>query len=108
MVLDIYSKMLVFINFVALLLLVGHLDTHLMIIPYGILMVLQWIWLYKLFEPFRFGLLAIIAVITSVALYVPNDYIRTISIELVMPAVAAAVHSLLKADLDKDPKARGD
>lgn len=98
MALDTYSKMLILVNFLVLLLLKRYLNNRWMFIPFVVLMVLQWFWLYRIFSPLGFEIPAAISVVTALSLYFPNTYVRILSITLVFPAIAAAVRRIFADD----------
>ena len=88
--LDIYSKMLILVDFLALLLLLRYLDSQFMWVPFGLLMILLWVWLYRLLSPLSFGISGGISVVGAVALYLPNQYARTICVAVLVPSIASA------------------
>jgi len=99
--LDTYTKMLVLVNFVALLLLKRYLENKWMLIPFLILLMIQWFWLYRFFSPLGFEIPAAISVVTAISLYFPNGYVRILSLSLVFPAMAAAVSDIFAGDSEE-------
>lgn len=104
MVLDIYSKALILVNFSVLLFLQRYFDVQLMLVPFGILLVLQWIWIYKLLEPRGFTIPAVISFVSAGALYIPNISIRILGLAVVIPAIAVAMRHLIKPENNKGAK----
>ena len=95
MPLDTYSKMLLVIDICALLFLRQYLDNSFMLVPFGLLLVMVWIWLYRLLAPLKFNWSALAALVSGLGLYVPDAYVRILCTAIVVPACAAAITKLV-------------
>lgn len=106
MALDKYSMALVLVNFAALLLLPRYFETRFMLVPFGVLLVLQWVWLYRLMEPMGFRIPAAISLVAAVSLYFENVYVWILALAVLVPAVAVAMMKLFKSDQGSSPTPR--
>lgn len=97
---DIYSKLLIILDFIALLLLRRYLERTSMLVLFVLLLVMLWIWLYRVFSPLGFGWSALVSALAAVGLYIPNAYIRIVSLAFVIPAIAAATTRLVKPETE--------
>ncbi len=102
MALDTYSKLLLIIDLLALLFLRRYLENTLMLVPFTILLMLVWVWLYKLFIPLKFAWPALVSLIAAIGLYVPNAYVRILCAAFLAPACASAISKLVGSE----PEAR--
>jgi hypothetical protein len=96
--LDTYSKMLLIIDFVALLFLVRYLDNTLMWVPFALILLMIWIWLFRLLSPLSFAWSALISLISAAALYVSNPYIRATALAIVVPAIGSALGTFARPE----------
>ena len=100
MALDTYTKLLVLIDIVALLFLIQYLEYTLMWVPFALILVMLWIWLYRLFHPLSFAWSALISILAAAALYVGNPYVRALAFAIVVPAIGAALGTLVRPELE--------
>ncbi len=107
MPLDTYSKLLILVDFLALFLLIRYLEYTLILVPFGLLLLILWVWLYRIFSPLAFAWPALVSVLAAVGLYVPNPYVRATSLAFVIPAIAAAFGRLLKPEPEIPGRAGG-
>jgi hypothetical protein len=96
--LDTYSKMLLIIDFVALLFLVRYLDNTLMWVPFALVLLMIWIWLYRLLSPLSFAWSALISTVSAAALYLGNPYIRVTALAIVVPAIGSALGTFARSE----------
>jgi hypothetical protein len=96
--LDTYSKMLLIIDFVALLFLVRYLDNTLMWVPFALILLMIWIWVYRLLSPLSFALSALISVVSAAALYLGNPYVRAAALAIVVPAIGSALGTFVRPE----------
>lgn len=100
MALDTYSKLLLLIDLLALLFLRQYLENALMLVPFGVLMVLVWVWLYRVFAPLKFAWPALVSLVAAIGLYVPNAYARILSAAFLAPACASAIAKLVGSETE--------
>lgn len=98
MALDLYSKLLLFIDFVALLFLVRYLEHTLMWVPFALILLMIWIWLYRLLSPLSFAWPALLSLASAAALYLDDPYVRALCLAVIVPAIGAALGTLIRPE----------
>jgi len=94
--LDTYSKLLIVLDLLALLVLTRYSSMGYMMALFAVLVVIVWVWLYRAFVPWGFSRTICIAFLAGLGLYVPNVQAKAISLAFVIPALASAAVSLFK------------
>ena len=94
MALDTYGRLLVVVDLLAIVLLTRYLAKGSMVALFAVLIVIVWIWLYRLFVGWTFRRTISIAFLAGLGLYAPNTQVRAISLAFVIPAVASAALGL--------------
>jgi hypothetical protein len=105
--LDLYSKLLVLVDFVALLFLVRYLENTLMWIPFALILLMIWIWVYRLLSPLSFAWPALLSLASAAALYLDDPYVRALGLAIIIPAIGAALGTLVRPDPEKGSKTGG-
>jgi len=92
--LDTYSKLLVVLDLLAIAVLTRYSAKGYMVALFALLILIVWVWLYRLFVAWTFRQTISIAFLAGLGLYFPNTQVRAVSLAFVIPAVASAALSL--------------
>ena len=95
---DTYTKILIVADLLALVVLRRYLGYGFMALMYGILMLIVWVWLYRLLMPTGFKVCIAVAGIAAVCLYLPYPPLRTLAQAAVAPSVLGAAKNLLSEE----------
>jgi len=95
---DTYTKILIIADLLALVVLRRYLGYGFMALMYGVLMLVVWVWLYRLLMPMGFKVCIAVAAIAAVCLHLPHPSLRTLAQAAVAPSVLGAAKNLLSEE----------